>query len=290
MKNKDRLGFCILHYLNLEDTINCVNSIIENIDYKLYYIVIVDNNSPNKSGLKLKNKYQNSKNIKVILNKDNLGFSKGNNVGYKYLKYNLNCNYICLLNNDTMIKSKDFFKLVKDEYNYSKCAIIGPKIILKNDIIEKVCLNLITKKELKKQLFRLRKNLFLNYLFLEDIFNKIKELFKNIIKYKSKSLRNKDIKRCENVIIHGCFIIMTPSYVNNFDGLLEYTFLYKEEEFLYLQITRQNLKSVYNPNIVIYHELNSATKTLTKKLYLKRRFIYKYNIIACRKLLKEMSL
>ena len=50
----DKVCFVILHFLTIEDTLKCINSICENIRYKNYHIVVVDNGSPNGTGLELK--------------------------------------------------------------------------------------------------------------------------------------------------------------------------------------------------------------------------------------------
>ena len=80
-------SFVILHYISITDTIECIESILKNINYLKYYIIVVDNGSKNNSGNILKEKYKNNSNVKVILNENNLGFARGNNVGYKLAKY-----------------------------------------------------------------------------------------------------------------------------------------------------------------------------------------------------------
>lgn len=47
-----KFSFVILHYLqkSVEDTIECIESILNNIDYNDYNIVVVDNGSKDRSG------------------------------------------------------------------------------------------------------------------------------------------------------------------------------------------------------------------------------------------------
>ena len=68
--------------------------------------MIVDNGSSNNSGKLIDSKYKDMSNIHVILLKDNLGFAKGNNIGFQYAKKELNCDFICMLNNDTILSHK----------------------------------------------------------------------------------------------------------------------------------------------------------------------------------------
>ena len=70
------IAFLILHYNVVQETINCVNSIVDNIDSNNYNIVIVDNGSPNKSGDTLLEHFKNNSKVHVIINDTNLGFAK----------------------------------------------------------------------------------------------------------------------------------------------------------------------------------------------------------------------
>ena len=79
-----KIGFVILHYMALEDTVNCVESILNNVP--LSNIVIVDNASTNKSGMKLAEMYKDNQLISVLLLEENLGFAKGNNKGIEFFK------------------------------------------------------------------------------------------------------------------------------------------------------------------------------------------------------------
>ena len=127
MNKKYSLGFVILHYIVIEDTIECINSIINHIDTDNYEIVVVDNASPNNTGNDLLKKYKNYEKVSVILNKENSGFSKGNNIDIEYL-LNKSIDFIAVLNNDTYLIQDDFFKVVNEEYSKSNFGVLGPKI------------------------------------------------------------------------------------------------------------------------------------------------------------------
>ena len=87
--------FVIMHYITINETINCVDSIIANINCEKK-IIIVDNNSPNNSGSTLKEKYRMQNQCIVIKSNHNSGFAIGNNIGYKYAKENFNPAFIVL--------------------------------------------------------------------------------------------------------------------------------------------------------------------------------------------------
>ena len=110
MKSKMEISFVVLHYQDLETTNECVNNICQLKKSTDVNIVIVDNNSPNNSGLELKNTYSNSKNIHVLCNPVNEGFAKGNNLGYSYAKNELQSKIIVVMNNDVMIIQHNFIR------------------------------------------------------------------------------------------------------------------------------------------------------------------------------------
>ena len=51
-----------------------------------------------------------------ILLEDNLGFAKGNNVGFQFAKHQLNANIIILSNNDIIYYQEDFIELLIKNY------------------------------------------------------------------------------------------------------------------------------------------------------------------------------
>ena len=101
-----KIGFVILHYQLENLTKKCVSSIIKHMPDAI--IVIVDNCSPNHSGKRLQAFYAQKENIVCLLNSENQVFAKGNNIGYRYLKQHYSCDYICCINNDTIVNDSSF--------------------------------------------------------------------------------------------------------------------------------------------------------------------------------------
>lgn len=288
--NKYKLGFVILHYHVIDETIRCVESIISQIDTKNYSIVIVDNASTNGTGKELKEKYRDNKKVHVLLNDKNLGFSKGNNVGFKYAKEKLKCDFICMTNNDTEIIQNNFFETILKEYEKSNFAVLGPEIHLLDGTIFNYRKRLFTLEEIETEKKRMHKNLFLNYTFIESIILSLKSGIKKLIRWdKIKEKNPKEEKldgRLENVWLHGCCLIFSPIYINIFDGLEEKTFFYGEESFLFIRLLRNNMKNVYCPDVKIFHAEKASTSAVTGKNYKKRRFVYQSHLNSLH-LLKE---
>lgn len=274
----EKIGFVILHYYTQKDTISCVESIQTKMKKENYEIVIIDNGSKNESGKLLKEKYENEDKIHVLIQKENLGFAKGNNIGFKYAKEQLKCNYIVLLNNDTCILQEEFFNLIKEEYNKSGFAVLGPKIYLLKNQINPVNLNSLSIQRIKKELRSDSLNLFFSYIGLYQLYTNTKKWIKKLLK-KNIVQNLADVNTYyKNIILHGCCLIFSPIYIEKFNGLDERTFLYHEEELLFYRLQKNKMISVYNPKIEIFHAEDSATNAITVTDRKKRIFVYKNKI------------
>lgn len=123
------VSIIILNWNKKDLTRNCLNSILKNTEYPYYEIIVVDNGSNDGSPQMIKNEYPM---VKLIENKRNLGFSKGNNIGIKYSKGD----YIFLLNNDTEVTNNWLNSAVKVANSSSKIGIVGCKLLFPDGKIQ----------------------------------------------------------------------------------------------------------------------------------------------------------
>lgn len=272
-----KFGFVILHYCSYEDTKICVDSIIKQFDLPDYHIVIVDNASANGTGLILQNEYENQ-NCHVILNKENLGFARGNNVGYDYLKNEIHCNFICITNNDTYLMTKDFGSKCLEDYMKYKYCVLGPNIFTSDGKrCNPIDRNSLTFEKTTKKLVSLNIQLFLNLFNLDVHIRKMLHRLKNSDKTECFERE----KYYENVKVHGSCLVFSPLFVEQYNGLNEGTFLYLEEDFLYIILMKDKMKTIYSPNVKIFHSEDGSTNYLHKGRK-KRRFILKNHLMSMR--------
>ena len=122
MKN-DLVAIVILNYKGLEDTIECVES-IKKITYKDFFCVIVDNHSEDGSYENLLKRFPEH----VVIGSDkNSGYANGNNLGIKYAIQE-GAEYVCILNNDTIVEPNFLTILVEQMKKDNTIGIAGPKI------------------------------------------------------------------------------------------------------------------------------------------------------------------
>lgn len=113
--------FVILNYNNYEDTAQCIKSVMKN---RKYNIVVVDNNSPDKSGERIKKEFSQ---CNCILLNNNNGYAAGNNVGIKYALNN-GAKYVCVLNNDVVLTADFVDKALKVMNERLDIDIVAPII------------------------------------------------------------------------------------------------------------------------------------------------------------------
>lgn len=279
---KYKIGFVILHYRVINETIACIESIIKNIDTKNYQIIVVDNASNNGSGEQLEQTYAGNNKVEVIICTENKGFSGGNNIGFEYAKKKYACDFICMLNNDTELIQNDFFAQVLKEYKISNFAVLGPEIHLLDDSVCYYPKQILKLKEIDKDRERVKKLLFKNKLFIESIDLTMKRFIMKMINWEKRRSQYREDNpidpRMEMVRLHGCCFIFSPQYIAQFDGLENRTFFYGEEDILFVRLVRNQLLSVYQPLVKIKHAEQAATSAMMKKGYKKRRFTYETHL------------
>ena len=119
-----QLSVIILNYnvrYFLEQCVLSVQKALEGIDGE---IIVVDNASIDDSCVMMKEKFPL---VKLIENKENSGFPKGNNIGVTEAKGE----YICILNPDTVVAEDTFSKILNSKFKIqnSKLGIVGCKLI-----------------------------------------------------------------------------------------------------------------------------------------------------------------
>ena len=241
--------FVILHYCQVEVTKDSVESLLELDGEKL--VVIVDNASPDGSGDVLKQFYSGKDNVKVLLNKDNLGFAGGNNVGYVFAR-GLNPDFIIVMNNDTLIKDKEFLnKLSQDDL--LQYHIIAPDIITyKGKHQNPFKKEGISKNEVFKQLRRK---------WLSLIIYSLPLLYKLKTFDEPKEIGRIQKDRMYDIVPHGAAIIFTRQWIENEDLCFRPgTFMYYEEDLLYLYVKSKHYHTIYEPRLQITHLEDMATK------------------------------
>lgn len=264
--------YVILHYMAGQDTVECIESILEATKESVHKtsIVVVDNGSTNDSYNLIQEKFNNNDKVILLQSKENLGFAKGNNIGFRYAKYDLKADFIVMLNNDTILSQKDFNEVLVRKYEEKQYAVLGPDIVTADGCHQnpgsKQSWSL---QELKKDRLKKRIRLVLTYVGLDASLGNA--LAKNKTVYRKETLQEER----ENTILHGACMIFSKEYISQFDGLNDETFLYMEEDILKLYADYYGFLMLYTPELTISHKEDAATDMIVKSENKKNRWKYK---------------
>ena len=120
-----KVSFLILNYKSYKDTIKVVNELLDfdstTFDYD---IVVVDNKSPNKSYEIINKEFKTISKVIVIEASYNGGYSKGNNVGLRYLQTH-RPNYVCIMNNDVHFAKDIIERMIELDKRKNDAAFFG---------------------------------------------------------------------------------------------------------------------------------------------------------------------
>jgi GT2 family glycosyltransferase len=275
--DKFMIVFVILHYRNISDTLECIES-IKKLNIKNYKIIVVENGSLDSTTNELK-KVQN---IDVIYNEENFGFAKGNNIGIRYANQEFNPDYYVVINNDIIIKQHNFAEeIIKmgESFNFD---VMGPTILAKNNVNQNPNFQVLSSsKDILKHILRLNV-----VRILIDL--KLYSIMKKFMPNKKISIQQKEEMDSilHNVPLHGAALIFSRNYVERYsEPFDESTFLYAEEEFLNYRRERDKLNFIYAPNITVYHKEDASLNHLFTSNELKTKFVIKNSSNSLGKLL-----
>lgn len=124
------IAVIVINYKNEEKTIGFVRDELAKIQTR-HFVVVVDNGSTEESQRKLLEAFKGSDQIVfVVPSEENLGFAKGNNLGFQVAMSQGSPETILFSNNDIRINEVgDVEKLEQKLSELPEAGIIGPKVI-----------------------------------------------------------------------------------------------------------------------------------------------------------------
>ena len=268
-----RVSIIILNYNTPEMTAKAVEKVEKSLTVLDYLIVVVDNGSKRTSFEHLCkliknniiiNNYTNDKilkdtiNIKtrrvIIRSMENLGFSRGNNLGIKFAMNNFSPEYVLLMNSDVFVEQKGIVeKLVKTLEKSPKKAVAimplvwnkykkpsNPRYQIQIRRVETFWDTLIVNSPILRMIFKRRFRRFIH----------AKEMpFFGIIKAQ---------------VLSGAFIILKTKFLVDIEFLDEGTFLYHEEVILGRKMQEKDVYGLLNAEVRVTHLQGASNKKKNK--------------------------
>ncbi|WP_127531052.1 DUF1972 domain-containing protein [Paenibacillus kobensis] len=230
--NTAQVGSILVNYNGYQDSVECIQSLIR-LNYNNQKIYVVDNASPDSSGTLLESYIRElgMEQIEFFQLKENLGFSGGNNVAIRKAIQD-GCDYIWLINNDTVVHEDALTHLVHAAESDPNAGIVGSKIY-----------------------FYKSPRLW----FAGGRVNKM-----GICGHIGDSVEDPDNKLYaeskEVDFITGCSLLARVDMVNQIGLLDEEFFLYFEDVEFNIRAKRSGWKLLYEPASLIWHKVSASTK------------------------------
>jgi len=117
----------IINWNGIQDTLECIESVLS-LKKVEYHIHLIDNNSDNDEGEQLDNYYKSSERLTCYLYDKNYGFAKAHIKIWEEIIIHQPCEYIALLNNDTVVQEDWLYELIKAA-KQNNAQVISSKMI-----------------------------------------------------------------------------------------------------------------------------------------------------------------
>ncbi len=216
----------------------CLQSVLNTNEFGAFEIIVVDNYSHDDSCQMVKNEFPQ---IKLIRNKENLGFSKAVNIGLEKSKGE----FICLLNPDTLVSDNTFNKLLDYITLNPNTGCIGPKILNPDGTLQLAC----------KRSFPDPFSAFFKLIGLSRLFPKS-------IRFGKYNLTFLDENKIHDVdAISGSFMLFPKLIVDKIGAFDESFFMYGEDLDFCHRIKQIGYNIIYNPITSIIHYKGESAKT-----------------------------
>jgi len=216
----------LVNWNGKNDTLECLSS-LQKVSYSNFKILVVDNASHDGSVEAIRTDFPN---VELLVNKENLRFAGGNNIGIQYALQN-NADYILLLNNDTTVEPNFLSELIIVAGNQNEIGIVGAKIFYYTD---------------NKRIW-----------FAGGTIN----LKTGITKHRG--IRTIDVGQFNNEeevgYITGCCMLVKREVIDKIGMLDESYFIYGEDADWCLRAKKVGFKLMYAPSSVAYHKVSVSS-------------------------------
>ena len=238
------LSIIIVNYNTKDLTKACIESVMNEGSKLDFEVIVVDNNSKDGSVTELKKLWKKYKNLKLIENKENSGFSKANNQGAR----EASGEYILLLNSDTVVKRYSFKKLIAFAEKKEDAGVVGARLLNPDGNLQASCFYFPTIKNAIREYWLGQKGLF--------------------EKYAPKGNRPVEVEA-----LVGAAFLITPKALQEVGLLDERYFMYFEDVDYCRRVWEKGLKVYYLPEVRVLHYHGVSGKKLADAANQWRRLI-----------------
>ena len=228
--NRPLVSIIVLNYNGRNHLNECFTSLY-NINYKNTELILIDNNSTDKSVEFIKEKF---KKVKIFKLDRNYGFAQGNNLGLPHT----NGKFIVLLNMDTIVDKNWLTELIKVAEQSKKIGIVGGKIYYYDD----------------------RKTI--------DFAGSYTDIYGNIIHIGQKKVGTELYnKQMISFYICGASILFRRELYDKINLFDPFYYMYYEDVDFCWRAWINGYDIIYAPKSIIFHKIKRSANNVKKKYF-----------------------
>ena len=252
-----KITYVCTNYNNSHFTIAAVASLMTNVSHDLR-VYVVDNASHAAELEKLKRLEHDNSVVRVIENKENVGYFAGLNLGISAArKDDPLATWMVIGNNDLEFPADFCDRVERQEAQYSQYSVISPDVMTLDGEHQNphVISDISTIREIFYDLY------YSNYWLGKFIHKAAKVL------PRATRRGDEDHWQIAQPIYqgHGSCYLLTPKFFSQFDVLWAPTFMMSEEVFLSLQLKKVNEQVFYSPEISVTHHWHGSLQDVPSR-------------------------
>jgi len=221
-RNGRSVAVVLLNYCGEEDTAACVHSLHTSGRTELR-IILVDNASPDGSGDRLHRRFPD---LEYVQTGANLGYTGGNNAGIARALED-GCDYVLVLNNDTLVEPGAIDRLVETAAGGMCVGAVGPKIVYAEDPDRAW--------------------------FAGGVLDRVRAVGRHSTDDAGIAARGDEA--IDVSFLTGCCILLPAQVIRRIGGFEEDYFMYIEDAELSVRLSAAGYRLVYEPRARIHHRV-----------------------------------
>lgn len=252
-----KIGYVCTNYNNTADTREAVCSLLKDGGEE-YRIVVVDNSSDGKNVEALKSVAHEFQHVELVLNKENVGYFRGLNIGIRHLRGRQPDIHLMVVGNNDLVFPADFAESIRRNLpTLEKHAVVSPDIVTLDGVHQNP--HVISK------IGKFREFMYNLYYANYYLGIAIRELAKLTRGFTDRPDETQHEVAQEIYQGYGACYVLGPEFFRYFEELWAPSFLMHEEYFLSKQLSDKGLSVYYEPAIKVLHRCHGAMATITSR-------------------------
>jgi GT2 family glycosyltransferase len=252
-----KVGYVCTNYNNSSYSRGAVRSLLRDGGEE-YRIVVVDNNSDSKNVEALKSVAQEFPQVELLLNKDNVGYFRGLNLGIRHLRtYQPDIDMTVVGNNDLVFPADFAECLHRNQSTLEKYAVVSPDIVTLDGAHQNP--------HVISRIGKLREfiyNLYYANYYLAIAIRRMAKLTRSFTDRPDETHHQTAQEIYQG---YGACYVLGPVFFRHFEELWAPSFLMHEEFFLSKQLSDKGLSVYYEPSIKVLHCCHGAMAAITSR-------------------------